>query len=503
MSGPAGRRHFLAGAVSLVATSLLAEAPARGLRPQARPRPAAGLRPRARPESILPPDAAAIIARSGLSGVVSVALADQATGAMLDAVAPTLSLPPASVMKAFTAFYAREVLGPDHRFATRLIGTGSISGGRLSGDLILAGGGDPTLVTDDLAALVRDLRAGGLREVAGRFLVWGGALPELHEIDPDQLPQQGYNPALGGLNLNFNRVNLEWVRAGGGWRLSMDARSETLRPEVGVIRATLAERAAPVFTHDDSGALEEWTVARSALGEGGSRWLPVRRPALYAGDVLRTLALAEGIRLPAAETVAVLPAGRELARHDSAPLDAVVAGMLDHSTNLTAEVLGLAAARASGGDPATLAQSAGMMRRWLRHRLGVAPRPVDHSGLGEGSSVDASAMLAALVSAGHDPGFAPLLKRIRLLDDRGEPLRAPPAEVRAKTGTLDFVSSLAGFITTPGGRRLAFAIFTADPAARRGARASDDEVPPGSREWNRAARRLQQQLVQAWALRHA
>src|SRR5690606_34676381 len=131
-----------------------------------------------------------------------------------------------------------------------------------------------------------------------------------------------------------------------------------------------------------SGAREEWTVARGALGDGGTRWLPVRRPVAYAADVFRTLALSEGIRLPEAVEVAALPEGHELARHESAALDALITDMLDYSTNLTAEVLGIAASQALGARPETLAQSARVMRRWLIDRYGVAPRPVDHSGLG-------------------------------------------------------------------------------------------------------------------------
>ncbi|MBW7922863.1 MAG: D-alanyl-D-alanine carboxypeptidase/D-alanyl-D-alanine-endopeptidase [Rubellimicrobium sp.] len=494
-----GRRGVLAGLAGLAAAPVLAEVPPVVLRPQARRLPAP-LRPQARPDGILPPGAAQIVARAGLSGQVSIALADARTGQMLDTVAPVQTLPPASVMKTFTALYAREVLGPDHRFTTRVLGTGAVAGGRLDGDLVLAGGGDPTLLTDDLAALARDLRAAGLREITGRFLVWGGALPWLRQIDGEQTPQAGYNPGISGLNLNFNRVNFAWERAGGDWRVGMDARSDTSRPEVSVARMRVVDRAAPVYTYDDSGAREEWTVARRALGDGGTRWLPVRRPAVYAGDVFRTLAQAEGIRLPEAVEVADLPAGTELARHDSAPLDAVIVDMLDYSTNLTAEVLGLSAAKALGAEPETLAQSARVMRRWLIARHGVAPRPVDHSGLGEGSRVSASEMLAALVGAGQGD-FPALLKNVAMTDDDGKRLAAPPAQVRAKTGTLDFVSALAGFLLLPSGQQLAFAIFTADPERREAARASGDEAPPGTVEWNRAARRLQQQLLRAWAVR--
>lgn len=484
------RRAWLAGALSSVAGAALAEAPL------------VSLRPVPRPGSVLPPAGDVIVGRAGLSGTVAYALADADTGDLVEGLSPAVALPPASVTKCFTALYARDRLGPGHRFVTRLIGTGSLVDGVLSGDLILAGGGDPVLTTDDLAALAADLRASGLREVRGAFRVWGGALPQLPQIDPGQLPHVGYNPSVGGLNLNFNRVHFEWAVQGADYRVSMDARSDSLRPEVAVARMRVENRELPVYTYEDAGDADVWTVARGALGDGGSRWLPVRKPALYAGDVFRTLVQAQGIALTPATEVADLPDGVELARHESAPLDSLIEDMLDYSTNITAEALGLSASLAAGERPATLAESAAAMGRWARDSLGAGGRFVDHSGLGDATRVSPAEMATALVAATRDGALLRLMKDIALLDAAGEPLANPPGTVRAKTGTLNFVSALAGYVVMPGGRRLAFAIMAADPDRRAAARDLEDEVPPGSRDWARAARRLQQELLQAWAVRH-
>ena len=73
-----------------------------------------------------------------------------------------------------------------------------------------------------------------------------------------------------------------------------------------------------------------------------------------------------------------------------------------------------------------------------------------------------------------------------------------PLKVNAKTGTLHFVSALAGYVTTPDGRELAFAIFGADVNARDRLIGPDRERPQGARTYNGRAKKLQQKLIERW-----
>jgi len=445
------RRGLLGGALSAIAGVAFADAPLTALRPQYRPAGAA-VAPRL--------ELADLIAAANLGGKVGCVVADAVTGRVIEQHDGTLALPPASVTKVMTALYALEALGPGFRFETRLIGAGPVRDGILYGDLILAGDGDPVLNTDHLADLASRLRAAGVVTVRGGFRVWGGALPNLREIDPNQLEHLGYNPAVSGLNLNFNRVHFEWARRSGRYDVTMDARTERFRPDVVVARMRVVERALPVYTYADAQGVDDWTVASAALGDGGARLLPVRNPAMYAGDVFRTMAAAQGIDLPKPRQIAALPAGVVLVSLRSDPLEMLVRDMLFFSTNLTAEVLGLTATHSRGGQRANLGVSAEEMNRWAEQSLQVEASFVDHSGLSDASRVSADQMVQALVAPGAAAVLRPLLKSIPLLDTEGDPLPNPPAEVVAKTGTLNFVSTLAGYIRGRNGADLAFAIFT-------------------------------------------
>ena len=493
------RRSFLSASLAAAALPAFAEAPASSLRPV--PRPAAGLaRVAVATKSPAAPSAAALIEAAKLSGHVAFAVADSRSGLLLESHEPDYAQPPASVTKTVTALYALDALGPGHRFVTRLIATGPVSGGVLKGDLILAGGGDPTLDTDALADMAQKLRAAGVARVSGRFLVWGGALPSLHEIDRGQPDHVGYNPAISGIALNFNRVHFEWKRAGNGWSVAMDARSERHRPAIAFATMGVVNRAGPVYTYAGKNGRDTWTVASKALGKGGSRWLPVRQPEIYAGEAFRALAGAQGITLAAPQVARSLPGGTALVSHASPELRIILRDMLKYSNNLTAEMVGLAASSRRGGNAGSLRASAAQMNAWAASSLGMKrARLVDHSGLGEASRLTAEDLTRALVRVRAASSLHPILKHIDMRDEKGRINRNHPVKVIAKTGTLNFVSCLAGYMTAPDGTELAFTIFTSDEKTRARLHSSEEEVPQGARGWNRRSKQLQQKLIERWA----
>ncbi|MGB0798788.1 MAG: D-alanyl-D-alanine carboxypeptidase/D-alanyl-D-alanine endopeptidase, partial [Planktomarina sp.] len=413
---------------------------------------------------------------------------DVETGAVVDSVAANRSLPPASVTKAITAGFGLKSLGADHVFTTQLIAVGDVVDGQLQGDLILQGGGDPTLHTDQLVDMARALEAAGIWDVTGRFLVSDAGFPFLREIDPSQPPQVGYNPAVSGINLNFNRVRFDWARQSGGrYDMSMRAAGEQYRPYIPFSRIIAEDRTSPNYTHRLMGDGELWTVRKSALGAKGGRWLPTRIPRIYAGEALRGICRTSSIVLPRPEISNDTFDGQVIHTARSAAYTDVARDMLKYSTNLTAEAIGFSASAMPD-----LPQSAAALSAFAREN-GMTGSFADHSGLSDQSRVSPMG-LARFMVAQRETGLRDILKVMPLRENN---VALPGVILQAKTGSLNFVSTLAGYVTVES-KTMAFAIMTADLTKRAAIKPEDRERPDGGGYWAQQSRSLQYSLLRNW-----
>ncbi len=187
-----------------------------------------------------------------------------------------------------------------------------------------------------------------------------------------------------------------------------------------------------------------------------------RDPGLSAGRRLATLI---GVR--SAVRGEAPRKARSLAHVDSLPVSDLVERMLRTSDNDIAEALGRHVARAMGQEASFEGEAAGLAA--ALKRVGVSVDLRDASGLSPENRVSASALTRLLARVATDPRYGPVLTGLPVggFDGtlssrfRSKTTRIAAGQVRAKTGTLDGVSALAGFVRTQEGRLLAFDI-TAD-----------------------------------------
>ncbi len=405
---------------------------------------------------------------------------DAETGSVLETQNGDTGFPPASTAKLPTMIAALGILGPTYRFTTQLLARGTLTSGTLSGDLVLAGDGDPLLTAGDLRALAIRLRDIGIDSVDGRFL-YASALPVLAEVEPDQPPTAPYNQGLSGLNIEFNRVLLSGVGT-----------PYTTPPEA----LQLVPRG---------------TGPARPLAE-----LPVRDPARLAALILRRFAMAEGITLPAPEAGPPPPGAVSLAQVHSQPLIEIARGGLEYSNNMVAEVTGLAASQALGSGADTLRGSADTLGIWLEGQINglnqFATALANHSGLSTVSQMtprQMSLILEYALKRRFDGWrFDSLLTPGGTRDTLRGRFRDPDTTYRvwAKSGTMRYIKGLAGYLDAYSGRRLIFALFVHDPKLREALENDPDRFGAAARaasaDWRKRSDIFEEVLVGDWIRRH-
>ena len=175
-------------------------------------------------------------------------LIDVDSGGVIETMNATRPLTPASVTKVITALYGIDRLGPDYRYNTTVLATGPIHGGLVRGDIVLVGGGDPALDSDELAVMIEQLSEKGIKGVTGKLLYDATFLPEIFQIHPLQPPHAAYNPSISALNMNFNRVYFDWDLKRDEGALGLFGRAERHAPETRVVSVSQVNRAQPSTT---------------------------------------------------------------------------------------------------------------------------------------------------------------------------------------------------------------------------------------------------------------
>ncbi len=409
---------------------------------------------------------------------------------------------PASSAKLATAVVALEVLGPEHRFLTELRATGPIENGVLKGDLILRGGGDPVLDIPDLLPLIDQLARLPVRRVEGRFLIDDTLLPRFTEIEPSQPTEAAYNPGLGALSLAFNRVNLRWKKRG---RLSVET---VPRLDEASFESAASKHLPPSGVQlkqlNDGGAV--WQLADKGARRS-KRSLPVKDAGLHAGQVFADLARLHGVDLPAPERAKKTTAGRLLALHKSRPLRELIRDMLWYSNNLVAELIGLAAARSVEPELASLETSADIVLSELRTRLPDIDwdnaQLSNHSGLSSDARLTPDQLAAVLRYGWHEGMLSSLLPGSGWSGTLARRFNNPDQAFRiwAKTGSMNYVATLGGFMLSSSHSPAAFVIMISDEQARaaydaepRRTRASEKKA----RAWKDDVDKVMNDIVEAW-----
>jgi D-alanyl-D-alanine carboxypeptidase/D-alanyl-D-alanine-endopeptidase (penicillin-binding protein 4) len=379
---------------------------------------------------------------------------------------------PGSALKIVTGAVAGEILGWDHRFETRLAALSPVEGGVLRGDLFVIGGGDPSIsersrAPGTLRLLARELRTSGVIRVEGGVVGDDDLFDDRGYGDGwtlDNLPY-GYSAAVSALEYNEGSVDLV-IAAGAA---PGDPVTITVRPEGSGLKvenqlATVAENGAGALTLRRLPGSVRVVVQGHIPAKAPPfvRTASVDNPTRFFVSAFRQALVAEGVEI-AGDAVDIDELSRKpdlaeavtLVSHKSPPVRELVTSMMWVSQNQYAEIL----LKAIGGRP----RAHEVLQKWSVPEGGYVM--VDGSGLSRYNYVTSDTLVRVLQEMHRNPThqkeFPAVLAVVGRDGTLAQRLAATPAagRVRAKTGTVDNVRAIAGYIETEGGDMLVFSMI--------------------------------------------
>jgi len=402
---------------------------------------------------------------------------------------------PASTMKLLTTYAALDMLGPAYTWKTEAWLDGELKGGILHGDLVLKGYGDPKLTIERFWLWLRELHARGLHEIRGD-LVLDRSFFELPPHDPaafDNDPVRAYNVGPDALLLNFNTLRLRYLPDGGDMKIISEP------PLDGVILDNrLVPQSAPAASGNDCDNWDDGVLVQphgdSVVLQGGypgecgerEQHLSVMPHTRYVEAVFRALWQELGGSLKGRQREGVAGANAQLfSTHHSEPLSAVIRDINKFSNNVMARqlFLTLGAAAPAGESAATstnIERSSQIMRGWLQKQRLDFPELVleNGAGLSRSERISAAHLAQLLQHAGAHPLSAEFEASLPILGVDGsvkKRLRESRAASHAhlKTGTLEGVKTIAGYVRSQDGREWVVVFLINHPNAKYGQAAQD------------------------------
>jgi serine-type D-Ala-D-Ala carboxypeptidase/endopeptidase (penicillin-binding protein 4) len=391
---------------------------------------------------------------------------------------------PASTIKLVTTFASLDLLGPAYVWHTRALIRGDLKNGVLDGDLVLQGGGDPYMTLERWWSFTRTLRDKGLRAIRGDIIIDNTAF-SLPPEDPgafDGRPNRSYNVLPDALMVNFQSIEFSVVPNASAHQVDIVASPAPVNLVIEnhiVLASGRCNAAAGRVDFQVASATWDRVVFTGALSSSCAERSFARvllRPADYAFGTFVALWRELGGTFDGKLRVGPAPADAQAYMNfDSLTLGEIVRLTNKFSSNLMARHLLLTMGEDRFGLPATLDKGAAAIAEWSRERgLALQDMDIDNgSGLSRATHISVLEMAKVLSAAYHSryaPEFIASLPLAGIDGTLRSRMKTSPAgSVRMKTGHLDGVTGVAGYVTTPAGKTYVLVSLVNDPRADYGA----------------------------------
>ncbi len=415
------------------------------------------------------------------SASVGVSVWDLSTGQSLYDFDAQRALPPASTLKIWTTAMALDVLGSEFRFKTELKVSGTIRQDTLFGDIVIVGGGDPSLASQYFDQSLDQLLERWVSKIqqTGIHHVTGSVIADASLVSPDLIaptwPYQDlgnyYGAYHSGLNVHDNQF---YLRFGQNYRENQRVPIDAIYPEVPDLEIRSLVRTGPSGSGDQAyimgGPYQEKRYVQGTIPPGsgtfrikGSLPDPGKFLAYHLVHRLQDGSITcQGGPISAVEPVP-LQDGHLLDEWQSPPLQDIARVTNQRSVNLFAQSLGITAAQQSDFHDLSL--------YWENQGIDMTGvRTSDFAGLSPDNAVTSKSMVQILSLIHSDPtrfdAFKSTLAVVGKSGTLSSLLKNSPAQgnIYAKSGLISGVRSYAGYIRRQDGHWIAFSVLTQNPS---------------------------------------
>jgi serine-type D-Ala-D-Ala carboxypeptidase/endopeptidase (penicillin-binding protein 4) len=378
------------------------------------------------------------------------------------------ALNPASAMKLVTTYAALDLLGPAYRWRTEIYRDGELVDGVLLGHLVIKGYGNPELMQHDLWRMLSDLRQAGVRDIQGKLILDDSYFSPSH-IDPGQFdnePHRAYNAIPNAVTSNLNSTSFRFFHDGLNAQIQAnpDLPAITLINQLALTDAACEDwRGHLNYTVQNEGHQAKVTFAGRYPASCGEKYLDLSllSHASYTYHLFRQIWQQLGGTIGGGfQLASVRPSAIRLTEHHSQPLADVIRRINKYSNNLMSRQLLLTIAAERVSLPGNEANGEKAIKGWLASKGMIFPELVieNGSGLSRIERISARHLGQLLEHAYASPVMAELMSSLPLLAVDGTVVRrsqASPVQGRAhlKTGSLNGVRSIAGYLLDERGRR--------------------------------------------------
>ncbi len=379
---------------------------------------------------------------------------------------------PASVMKLVTTYAALDLLGPAYTWKTDVYAAG-LSGDAVSGNLYLQGHGDPAFTLEDFWLLLRALRQRGVRLIKGD-LVLDQSYFDLPKTDPNGFDNQGYrayNTNPEATLISFKAVSARFIPSTDGSSLKVvldpDLPQVKLQSQVSLKPGPCPNDWRDGISKDvQNGPRSATIVLRGSFaadcGEKSMQFNLLSNSEFIASLFRQIWTEMDGTWLGSLLEGAAPESERPLLTWESQPLAEAIRDANKWSNNLMARSILLTLGAETFGTPGTTDKGERAIKAWLTQKGLEFPELVieNGAGLSRRERISAKSLGDLLVDAGMSPVMPELVSSLPIAGADGtmkKRLKNNGITGRAhiKTGTLDGVKTIAGYVLSKSGKRLA------------------------------------------------